>query len=51
MGKIHDALVRAAKAAREEARRHGQPVVIWKDGKVVLEYPDPAPAASPHQPG
>lgn len=39
MGKIQDALVRAAKAAREDARRHGVPIVVWKDGQVVLEDP------------
>lgn len=39
MAKIGDALIRAAKSAREEARRHGVPIVVWKDGQVVLEDP------------
>ena len=51
MAKIQDALVRAAKTAREDARRLGQPVVVWKDGKVILEKADPMPAMSPGQPG
>jgi len=39
MGKIQDALIRAAKTAREDARRHGVPIVVWRDGQVVLEDP------------
>lgn len=33
------ALKRSAKAAREMARMHGTPLVVWRDGKVVLEKP------------
>ena len=36
MGKIEAALIRAAQAARELARMHGEPIVVWRDGKVVL---------------
>ena len=39
MSKVQDALIRAAKSAREDARRHGVPIVIWRDGQVVLEDP------------
>ncbi len=35
------ALRRAARRAREIARRTGTPVIIWRDGKVVKEYPGP----------
>jgi hypothetical protein len=38
MAKVEAALIRASQAARELARRHGVPVVVWKDGQVVLEY-------------
>lgn len=43
MGKIRDALIRATESAREEARRHGVPIVIWRDGQVVLEDPAKEP--------
>ncbi len=33
------ALRRSAKKARQIARMHGTPVWIWKDGKVVAEWP------------
>jgi len=39
MSKIQDALIRAAKSAREDAHRRGVPIVVWKDGQVVLEDP------------
>ena len=39
MAKIQDALIRAGQTAREDARRHGVPLVVWKDGQVVLEDP------------
>jgi hypothetical protein len=32
-------LRRAAKRAREVARRYGRPIYIWKDGKVVAVKP------------
>ena len=40
MGKIEAALIRAAQAARELARMHGEPIVVWRDGEVVLEPVD-----------
>ena len=40
MGKIESALIRAAQAARDLARMHGEPIVVWRDGKVVLESVD-----------
>jgi hypothetical protein len=46
MAKIEAALIRAAQAARDQARRHGVPVVVWRDGQVVLESPDDAPPSA-----
>lgn len=43
MAKIEAALIRASKAARDLARRHGVPVVVWKDGQVVWERVDEQP--------
>jgi len=39
MAKIQDALIRAGQTACEDARRHGVPIVVWKDGQVVLQDP------------
>lgn len=50
MAKIEAALVRAAQAARDLARRHGVPVVVWRDGQVVLESPGET-LSSDRQPG
>lgn len=48
MAKIEAALVRAAQAARDLARQHGVPVVVWRDGQVVLESPgETQPSAPP----
>jgi hypothetical protein len=30
---------RAARGAREVARRHGTPIYVWEDGKVVANKP------------
>jgi hypothetical protein len=30
---------RAGRAAREVARRHGTPIYVWEDGKVVANKP------------
>jgi hypothetical protein len=49
MAKIEAALVRAAQAARDLARRHGVPVVVWRDGRVVQESPDEALPPSPQR--
>jgi len=38
---IEKALRRAAKRARELARLHGTPLVIWEDGKLVEKHPKP----------
>ena len=43
MAKVEAALVRAGEAARDFARRHGVPVVVWKDGQVVLEHVEEPP--------
>ena len=40
MGKTEAALIRAAQAARDLARMHGEPIVVWRDGEVVLESVD-----------
>ena len=32
-------LRRAARRARETARRYGMPIYIWKDGKIVAVKP------------
>jgi hypothetical protein len=49
MGKIEAALVRAAQAARDLARQHGVPVVVWRDGQVVLESPGETLPSTPQQ--
>jgi hypothetical protein len=46
MAKIEAALIRASKAARDLARRHGVPVVVWKDGQVVWEYVEDPPSGT-----
>jgi hypothetical protein len=35
MAKVGPALRRAAQRARELARLHGVPLVIWRDGRIV----------------
>jgi hypothetical protein len=46
MGKVEAALIRAAQVACDQARRHGVPIVIWKEGRVVHEpVGETAPAA------
>ncbi|MFG0247401.1 MAG: hypothetical protein ACF8OB_00830 [Phycisphaeraceae bacterium JB051] len=37
------AMIRAARRAADQARQHGQPLVFWKDGKVVHVMPDELP--------
>jgi len=37
---VDAALRRAAKRARDVARRTGTPLVLWRDGKVVHVHPD-----------
>ena len=37
------AMIRAARRARELARQHNQPLVLWKDGRMVEIMPDDLP--------
>ena len=39
------ALKEAVAQAIQEHARDGDPIVIWRDGKVVLEHPKPAAVA------
>jgi len=48
------AMIRAARAAAELARRHNQPLILWQDGKMVEIMPDdlpPLPEETPRKPG
>jgi len=38
---IEKALCRAAEIAKDTARLHGTPLVIWQDGKLVRKYMEP----------
>jgi hypothetical protein len=37
------AIIRAARRAAELARQHNQPLILWRDGKVVEVMPDDLP--------
>ena len=37
------AMIRAARRAAEQAKQHGQPLVLWRDGQVVRVMPDKLP--------
>lgn len=37
------AMIRAARRAAEQAKQHGQPLVLWRDGRVVRVMPDELP--------
>lgn len=37
------AMIRAARRAAEQAKQHGQPLVLWRDGHVVRVMPDELP--------
>lgn len=37
------AMIRAARRAAEQAKRHGPPLVLWRDGRVVRVMPDELP--------
>lgn len=37
------AMIRAARRAAELARQHGQPLLLWRDGKVIRAMPDDLP--------
>ena len=47
------AMIRAARAAADLARQHNQPLILWRDGKVVEVMPDdlpPLPEETPYKP-
>ena len=47
------AIIRAARRAAEVARQHGQPLVFWRDGRIVKIMPDdlpPLPEEAPRRP-
>lgn len=47
------AIIRAARRAAEIAKQHGQPLVLWRDGKIVEVMPDdlpPLPDIAPEAP-
>ncbi len=37
------AMIRAARRAAEIARQHRQPLVLWRDGRIVRVMPDDLP--------
>ncbi len=37
------AMIRAARRAAEIARQHNQPLVLWRNGKIVKIMPDDLP--------
>lgn len=37
------AMIRAARRAAEQAKQHGLPLVLWRDGQVVRVMPDALP--------
>lgn len=37
------AMIRAARRAAEQAKQHGQPLVLWRDGQVVRIMPSELP--------
>lgn len=46
------AMIRAARRAAEQAKQHGQPLVLWRDGRIVEVMPDdlpPLPEEAPRQ--
>lgn len=45
------AMIRAARRAAEQARQHGQPLVLWRDGQVVRVMPDELPDLPNTAPG
>lgn len=45
------AIIRAARRAAELARQHGQPLLLWKDGRIARVRPEdlpPLPESAPH---
>ncbi|MEX0653926.1 MAG: hypothetical protein WD534_12775 [Phycisphaeraceae bacterium] len=46
------AMIRAARRAAEIARQHNQPLVFWRDGRIVRVMPDdlpPLPEVAPRK--
>lgn len=46
------AMIRAARRAAEVARQHQQPLVLWRDGRIIEVMPDdlpPLPEEAPRQ--
>ncbi len=43
LANLPQAMRDAAKLAREEAARHGEPIVVMREGKVVKIHPKPKP--------
>lgn len=43
MRQVEPALLRAAQAAQDMARRHQIPLVIWRDGRIVHVPPQELP--------
>ena len=37
------AMIRAARRAAELAKKHGQPLLLWRDGQMVEVMPDDLP--------
>jgi len=37
------AMIRAARRAAEVARQHNQPLIFWRDGRIVRVMPDDLP--------
>lgn len=37
------AMIRAARRAADAARQHGQPLVLWHDGRIVRVMPNDLP--------
>ena len=45
-------MIRAARRAAEQAKQHGQPLVLWRDGRIVEVKPEdlpPLPENAPRQ--
>ncbi len=38
------AMIRAARRAAEQAKQHGQPLVLWRDGRIAMVMPDDLPS-------
>jgi len=45
------AMIRASRRAAELARQHNQPLLLWRDGRVVRVMPDDLPDLPDQTPG